>query len=93
MKRFLKRIWFLLKFHKSIPFMKDFFISKEVSKTVKAVFVIALLGYVLVPIDVIPDFVVFFGLTDDVAVVTFLLQQMVKIAPESLKHKHNLPAE
>lgn len=93
MKLLFKRLWFLLRFRKSIPFIKDFFTSQEVKKPVKAAFLIAMIGYVLLPVDIIPDFLVFFGLTDDIAIVTFLLQQMVKIAPASLKEKHQLPAD
>lgn len=88
--RFFRRILFLLKFHKSIPFMKDFFLSKEVKNTVKIVFATAIVGYILIPIDIIPDFLVFLGIVDDIAIVSFLLQQMIKIAPPSLQKKHGL---
>jgi len=90
MKRFFKRMLFLFRFHKSIPFIKDFFLSKEVKNTVKFTFLAVLFGYILIPFDVIPDFLVFFGIVDDIAIVTFILQQMVKVAPPSLKEKHQL---
>ncbi|WP_227935136.1 YkvA family protein [Alkalihalobacillus deserti] len=90
MFKFLKRFTFLLKFWKLIPFLKDFFTSKEVQihKKVLAVTLIAI--YALFPFDIIPDFVAFFGILDDVMLATFILTRMVSIAPQSLKIKHNL---
>ncbi|WP_100012800.1 YkvA family protein [Lentibacillus sediminis] len=90
MYRFFRRMRFLFTFRKSIPFAKDFFLSHEVTKGKKGLFAALLLGYVLFPFDVIPDFLLMFGILDDIAVVTFLLQQMVKAAPDSLKEKHQL---
>jgi len=90
MKRFFKRILFLAKFHKSIPFIKDFFVSHEVKGWLKLIFVAALAGYVLMPYDVIPDFLAVIGLVDDLAVAAFILQLMVKVAPTSIKAKHEL---
>jgi uncharacterized membrane protein YkvA (DUF1232 family) len=46
-------------------------------------------GYFVFPFDLIPDFLVVFGLVDDVAIAILILQQMVKIAPSSLKEKYN----
>ncbi|WP_090086990.1 hypothetical protein [Lentibacillus persicus] len=57
MKKLIKRFKFLFTFHKSIPFIADFFY--------------------------------FFGFVDDITVAAFLLQQMVKAAPASLKEKHD----
>ncbi|RLL42114.1 DUF1232 domain-containing protein [Oceanobacillus piezotolerans] len=90
MKRFINRIKFLGKIHKSIPFLFDFFFSKDVNLNKKLIFVIVIIGYFLLPFDIIPDFLLFFGLVDDTAVLLFLLQQMVKVAPTSLKEKHGL---
>ncbi|RKQ30900.1 YkvA family protein [Oceanobacillus halophilus] len=90
MRRFLHRLKFLFKFHRSIPFLKDFFVSKEVKQTTKLLFVILLVAYIIIPFDLIPDFLVFFGIVDDITIALFLLQQMVKVAPPSLKEKHRL---
>lgn len=90
MKRFSKRFFFLFKFHKSIPFIKGFFISKEVKVVTKAFFAILIVGYVALPLDIVPDFIFLFGFLDDVTMVIFLLQKMVEIAPNSLKEKHEL---
>lgn len=88
--RFWKRIKFLFKFHKSIPFLKDYFLSKEVS-TIRKLFAI-LLGvlYIVFPFDAIPDYLIAFGVIDDVVVVTLILQQIVRMAPESIRQKHRL---
>ncbi|WP_174615710.1 YkvA family protein [Virgibacillus ihumii] len=90
MRRFLKRLQFLLKFHKSIPFVKDFFLSGEVRSGSKWLFAILLIGYIAFPFDIIPDFLFWFGIFDDITVAAFLLQWMVKAAPQSLKEKHQL---
>lgn len=90
MLRMWRRIRFLFQFRKSIPFLRDFFLSEEVSKNKKVLSIAMVVGYTLIPFDVIPDFLVLFGLVDDLAVVSFIFQQMVKMAPESLKRKHNM---
>ncbi|MFD1038330.1 YkvA family protein [Virgibacillus byunsanensis] len=90
MVRFFKRIRFLFKFHKSIPFLKDFFITREVSIVKKVLFVFLIMGYIIFPFDIIPDFLLFFGILDDATVAILLLQQMFKAAPDALKEKHKL---
>jgi uncharacterized membrane protein YkvA (DUF1232 family) len=40
-----------------------------------------------------PDFLSIFGFTDDIVVTSFVLQQMVKMAPESLKEKYKVLEE
>lgn len=90
MLRMWRRIKFLLQFKKSIPFLRDFFLSEEVDKSKKIISVAMVVGYTLIPFDVIPDFLVVFGLVDDLAVAGFIFQQMVKMAPESLKRKHDM---
>lgn len=88
MRNFFKRMRFLFSIHHSIPFLKDFFISKEINKGKKIVFVVLILGYIILPFDIIPDFLVGIGLVDDVAVALFIVQLMIKVAPESLKEKY-----
>ncbi|NBJ71235.1 MULTISPECIES: DUF1232 domain-containing protein [Clostridia] len=89
MKRLWKRVRFLFTFHRSIPFFKDFFTSKEVANTKKLFFVLLLLGYFIFPFDMIPDVILGFGLIDDVSIAVFLLQWMVKMAPEAIKEKYS----
>ncbi|WP_334313857.1 YkvA family protein [Aquibacillus salsiterrae] len=52
-----------------------------------------IIGYLVFPFDVIPDFLVAIGIVDDLAFLSFILQHIVKIAPHSLKEKHGLLAE
>ncbi|MFU0789254.1 YkvA family protein [Cerasibacillus sp. JNUCC 74] len=89
MRKIWSRIRFLFTFHKSIPFVKDFFLSKEVSKSKKLLFVAVITGYFLFPFDIIPDFLLGFGMVDDVTLLLFILQWMVKIAPEDIKDKYS----
>jgi len=90
MFKYFKRLKFIFTFKRFIPFLKDFFISKEVPLSKKLISVGLLLLYVMFPFDLIPDFFVFFGIFDDIFIATFILQRMVKMAPRSLKDKYNL---
>ncbi|MFD2807368.1 YkvA family protein [Litchfieldia salsa] len=81
---------FVFKFWKIIPFSKDFFLSKEVMTHHKALGALIILTYAFFPFDLIPDFFTFFGIIDDVVIATFVVERMVKIAPQSLKDKYKL---
>lgn len=61
----LKRLRFILTFKKSLPFLKDFFLSGEVKLLKKAISILLLVGYIVLPFDAIPDFFAVIGLVDD----------------------------
>lgn len=88
--RWMKRVKFIFKFWKFIPFLKEYFLSREVSMAKKVLPVAGVVAYILLPFDIIPDFLTVFGITDDIVLTTFLLQQMVKMAPERLKEKYKV---
>ncbi|MEW9109687.1 YkvA family protein [Cytobacillus gottheilii] len=88
--RWMKRVKFIFKFWKFIPFLKEYFLSREVSMAKKVLPVAGVVAYILLPFDIIPDFLTIFGVTDDIVLTTFLLQQMVKMAPERLKEKYKV---
>ncbi|MCA1030796.1 DUF1232 domain-containing protein [Bacillus timonensis] len=88
MRKIWKRMRFVLNVRKFIPFMFEFFLSKDISITKKLVSVLAIIGYFLLPFDIIPDFLTIFGLVDDVAVFLFILQQIIKISPKYLQDKY-----
>ncbi|MCP3742137.1 YkvA family protein [Rossellomorea sp. BNER] len=90
MSKFLKRIRFLFNIRKSIPFLVSFFKSKEVNLGKKVISVGLLLVYIIVPFDLIPDYLILFGIVDDLAVFTLIFQQIVKMAPEELKNRYDL---
>ncbi|MEI2663355.1 DUF1232 domain-containing protein [Rossellomorea sp. LJF3] len=46
--------------------------------------------YIWLPLDVIPDVFLLLGIVDDLAVFTFILQLMVKMAPLELQKKYEL---
>jgi uncharacterized membrane protein YkvA (DUF1232 family) len=79
-----------LKFWKFIPFLKDFFFTNQVQLYKKALGVSLILIYVFFPFDVIPDYLLLFGIVDDLVIVTFVLERMVKMAPDSLVEKYSL---
>jgi uncharacterized membrane protein YkvA (DUF1232 family) len=73
-----------------VPFLKDYFLSREVSIGKKVIGIMLIIGYAMFPFDMIPDFISFFGIIDDLVVATFIFERMVKMAPETLKRKYNV---
>ncbi|TXC91312.1 DUF1232 domain-containing protein [Metabacillus litoralis] len=93
MFRYFKRIKFIFKFWKFIPFLKDFFFTNEVQGHKKLLGVLFIITYAFFPFDIIPDFLALFGIVDDIVIATFILERMIKMAPDSLKEKHGLYKE
>ncbi|MCM3651653.1 DUF1232 domain-containing protein [Metabacillus litoralis] len=90
MFNYFKRIKFILKFWRFIPFLKEFFFSREVAVQKKIIGLLLILAYALFPFDLIPDFLSLIGIVDDVVIATFVLERMINMAPESLKDKYKL---
>jgi uncharacterized membrane protein YkvA (DUF1232 family) len=90
MFKFFKRIKFIFKFWKFIPFLKEFFFSTEVRVHKKMIGILLILAYAFFPFDLIPDFLSILGIVDDVVIATFVLERMIKMAPDSIKDKYRL---
>ncbi|GLY11137.1 YkvA family protein [Bacillus badius] len=90
MRKAWKRVKFVFTFRRSVPFLKDFFLSKEVAGFSKVLSIGLIIGYLWLPFDLIPDFLAVFGLIDDIAIFALVLQQIVKMAPDSIKEKHKM---
>ncbi|ARI78882.1 YkvA family protein [Halobacillus mangrovi] len=90
MFRIWRRVKFVFNIRKSIPFLIRFFQSKEVSNRKKGLSIFFIVSYILFPWDIIPDFLLLLGIVDDVAVFTYIMQLMVKMAPESLKEEYRI---
>ncbi|WP_064093242.1 YkvA family protein [Rossellomorea aquimaris] len=88
--KLLKRFKFLVNVRKSVPFLVEFFRSKDISIVKKVLSIGLILGYFILPLDLIPDVLVLFGIIDDVAVFAFILQLIVKLAPEKLKERYEI---
>lgn len=88
--KFFARMKFILKFWKSLPFVKDFFLSKDVNRYKKVISILLIFAYAFFPFDLIPDFLFLLGILDDVVIAGFILERMVKWAPETLKDKYHL---
>ncbi|WP_058305799.1 YkvA family protein [Gracilibacillus massiliensis] len=88
--RFFSRLKFLFRFRKSLPFFKEFFLSKQVRITAKMASLLLIFGYIIFPFDLIPDYLLLFGILDDVMIASLILQQMVKMAPHSLREKYDI---
>ncbi|MDG4656779.1 DUF1232 domain-containing protein [Ectobacillus antri] len=90
MRKLWKRFRFIFNIRKFIPFLKEFFISKEVPMSKKLISA-GLFGlYMVLPLDLIPDFLVFFGILDDVTVFMFVMQYVVKMAPPAMRERYDM---
>lgn len=90
MKKLIGRLRVVFHVRRFVPFLFDFFTSKEVSIKKKILSVAFLVGYVAMPLDLIPDFLPFIGILDDIGIVLFILNRIVKMAPVQLQEKHNV---
>lgn len=79
----------MIKFWKFLPFLKDFFLSKEVRPRQKITGVALFVIYAVFPFDLIPDFLSVLGILDEFVIATFLLERLIKIAPDFLKEKYD----
>jgi carbonic anhydrase len=52
-----------------------------------------LAAYLLLPFDIVPDFIPFLGQLDDVAIVALALWAMVRLMPRALLEEHLSRAE
>lgn len=46
------------------------------------------IGYLIMPFDLVPDFIPFFGQLDDLVIVMWLLTKSIKMIPEQIKRDH-----
>lgn len=90
MKKFFKRIRLIFKVKKFFPFLIEFFTSKTVAVKNKVISLGLIIGYFLLPFDIIPDFLTLIGVVDDVGILLLVFQQIIKMAPDELKDKHDL---
>ncbi|PRT09770.1 hypothetical protein C6352_17155 [Bacillus thuringiensis] len=90
MKKLISRLRVVFHVRGFVPFLFDFFTSKEVSIKKKILSIAFLVGYVAMPLDLIPDFLPFIGILDDIGIVLFILNRIVKMAPVQLQEKHNV---
>ncbi|MFD1738149.1 DUF1232 domain-containing protein [Bacillus salitolerans] len=90
MRKLFNRFRFMMKIKRFIPFLRDYYLSAEVPVKQKVIPLLLVVAYIFIPIDIIPDFLSVFGILDDLTLLTFLLQRMVRIAPPSIKEKYEL---
>jgi len=90
MRKFFRRLRFILNIKRFLPFLFEFFTSKGIPMRKKLFSILLLIGYILFPFDVIPDFLTFFGILDDLTVLTFVMQKIVQMSPQHLKDKYGL---
>jgi uncharacterized membrane protein YkvA (DUF1232 family) len=89
-KKFFKRIRLIFKVKRFVPFLIEFFTSGLVPVKQKLISAGLIIGYFLLPFDIIPDFLTLIGMVDDVGVLLIIFQQIIKMAPAELREKHKL---
>lgn len=90
MKKFFKRIKLIFKVKRFLPFLIEFFTSGLVPLKQKLTSAGLIVGYFLLPFDLIPDFLTLIGIVDDVGILMIIFQHIIKMAPTELKEKHKL---
>ncbi|WP_117149223.1 YkvA family protein [Paraliobacillus zengyii] len=88
--RFWRRFKFIFQFRQSIPFLKEYFLSRQVKLRSKMIAIGLILVYVVFPFDLLPDFFLIIGLFDDIMIASLILQQIVKRTPTSIKEEYHL---
>lgn len=56
-------------------------------------FMLAVVAYLFSPIDLIPDFLVIFGITDDLVVISAAMWFLGKVVPERVKNSLPMPKD
>lgn len=90
MRRLLKGATLFLKIRRWVPFLFEYFRSHEVGIRKKMFYMSLIAGYFLLPFDFVPDWLGIFGIIDDAAILMWILQKMIKTAPDVLKHKYGI---
>ncbi len=71
----LKRWWWLLRNRKKLRYLLFYLTDPQVS-LIKKLWILAPIVYLLLPADLIPDFLLGLGLIDDILVITFLFRKI-----------------
>ncbi|TCS67949.1 YkvA family protein [Effusibacillus lacus] len=93
MRKLFRRVRFILNVKKFVPFLMDYFTSGQVTFKRKLLSLLFIGVYFVLPFDLIPDFLTFFGFFDDIAVLTWILQKIIEKAPQELKDKYGMGQE
>lgn len=85
-----RRLKFILTFWRFIPFLFEYFLSRDVNYASKGLSILFLVGYTVFPFDLLPDFITGLGIFDDVVLISYIFQRIIKNSPEALRKKYNL---
>lgn len=76
------RFKLIFNFRKSIPLTYKLLLDQRVPKGNKIILLVVGIGYFLLPVDLIPDFLLpGIGYLDDIAVILFLMDRFINSAP------------
>lgn len=81
----LKELWFFLP--QLLKLLYELLRDPRVPPRNKAI-VAVVAGYLLLPFDIIPDFIPFIGQADDLVLVAFALDQILNRVPEEIVLEH-----
>jgi uncharacterized membrane protein YkvA (DUF1232 family) len=79
-----QRFKYIVNIPQSVKLVWHLMWDKRVPAANKGLFFIIILLYLVIPTDIIPDFIPFIGEIDDLAVIFFLVDQFITRAPANL---------
>lgn len=89
LKKWWPRLKLLFNFRKSIPLTFGLLKDKRVPTTNKLFFLVVTIGYFVLPIDIIPDFLLpGVGYLDDLAVALILMEKFIASAPPDVVYEY-----
>lgn len=89
LKKWWPRLKLLFNFKKSIPLVFRLLKDKRVPITNKLFFLAVTIGYFILPIDIIPDFLFpGIGYLDDLAVVLIFMEKFIDSAPPHVLNEY-----
>lgn len=83
---------FVKAFKKELKIYRSLLVDKRTPWLAKCCLALAV-GYVLLPFDIIPDFIPIVGHLDDLVIVPLLVYLAIKLIPHDLMAEHRLRVE
>lgn len=90
-KGWFGRIWALLRIHRTLPLLWSLLWDNRVPLARKLLFLALGIGYTVLPIDVLVDWVPFIGHLDDVTVWLILVEKFISGVAPNIKSKYLKP--
>jgi len=81
---FFQRLRYLINLPQSLRLVWRLILDKRVPAANKGLFTLVVLFYIVIPADLLPDFIPFVGQLDDLGVLLFLAERFIRYAPANV---------